>query len=64
MTEAELMWTYPELRFVHVNQHRLAPDELARQVNIQFHGGDGIRTAADIKRINGGKNIFNRDKQE
>ena len=55
---AERMWTYPELKFIFVNQLRLSPQELALQVNREFHDGAEVRSAADVERVRRGKTIF------
>jgi hypothetical protein len=58
----ERMWTYPELKYITVQQYKLGPEELAAEVNRKFHGGQGIRTAADVHKIGKSKNIFNKEK--
>ncbi|MBD3388675.1 MAG: hypothetical protein GF416_06375 [Candidatus Altiarchaeales archaeon] len=58
---ADRMWTYPELRFVFVNQLKYTPQELALHVNREFHDGDDVRSAVDIENIKRGRNIFNKD---
>jgi hypothetical protein len=56
------MWTYPELRYVTVNQFKMDYTQLAFEVNKKFHGGADVRTANDVQRIGKSKNIFNKDK--
>ncbi len=56
------MWTYPELRFATVNQHKLSAEELAAELNRVFHGGQDVRAALDVQRIQKGKTIFNKEK--
>jgi hypothetical protein len=56
------MWTYPELRFIAVNQLKMDPEELAAAVNRQFHQAEEVRSVMDVQRVAKGKNIFNKDK--
>ena len=58
---ADRMWTYPELKFVFVNQLKLSPQELALQVNREFHDGLEVRSPQDIERVKRGKTIFRKD---
>jgi len=55
---AERMWTYPELKYVFLNQLKLNPQELAVSVNREFHGGLDVRSPQDIEKIKRGKTIF------
>ena len=59
---ADRMWTYPELRCVFVNRFRVSSQELALQLNREFHAGEDVRNARDIEKIKRGKNIFNKNK--
>jgi hypothetical protein len=54
----ERMWTYPELKFIYVNQLRLSPQELALKVNREFHDGLDVRSPDDINKISRSKTIF------
>ena len=55
------MWTYPELKFVTVNQYRFDVNALANEVNARFHEGQIVRSAREIERIKNSRTIFNKD---
>jgi len=55
------MWTYPELRFVYVSQRQCSASEVADRVNLDFHGGEQVRTAVDVEKVWRGRNIFNKN---
>lgn len=59
---AERLWTYPELKYVFVNQLKLNPAELALQVNREFHDGLDIRSPHDIEKVRRGRTIFGESK--
>ena len=59
---ADRMWTYPELKFVFVNQLRVRPQELAVMVNMEFHGGVDVRSTVDIERVRRNRTIFGESK--
>jgi len=61
MTEGR-MWTYPELKYVTVNQYKMEMAELVADVNNKFHGGAEVRSASDLNRVMKGKTIFNKEK--
>jgi hypothetical protein len=58
----ERMWTYPELKFVFVNQLRLNTRELALQVNRDFHDGFEVRSPQDIEKVKRRRTIFGESK--
>jgi len=55
----ERLWSYTELKFIKVNENNCSSEELAEKVNEKFHKGEKARTAADMDRIKGSRNIFN-----
>ena len=57
----ERMWTYPELKFITINQHKLDSNALASQVNSKFHEGRDIRSAREIEKIKNARTILNKD---
>jgi len=52
------MWTYQELKFIFINQLRLSSQELALEVNREFHGGGEVMNSADIEKIKSNRTIF------
>jgi hypothetical protein len=58
------MWTYPELKFVTINQYKMDVAELTAEVNKNFHNGAEIRTVADVGKITKAKTIFNKEKNK
>ena len=58
-----MMWTYPELKFVTVNQYKMGLDDLVAEVNSRFHGGREVRTTVEVGKIVKAKTIFNRERK-
>ena len=59
---SERMWTYPELKFVTVNQYKMDVAELTVEVNKNFHNGAEVRSVAEVNKITKAKTIFNKEK--
>lgn len=58
-----LMWTYPELKYVTVNQYKMDLNDLVAEVNSRFHNGAEVRTALEVGKIMKAKTIFNKEKK-
>ncbi len=56
------MWTYPELKYLYVNQNKVSGSQLAEDVNRIFHDGLEARNASDVEKILRSRTIFNKDK--
>ena len=59
----ERMWSYKELKHLVINADKPAQD-MASELNGMFHGGHGVRSAADVCKIRSTKTILERGKPE
>jgi|GEM_PF-2009557 len=51
------LWSYRELKHLVIHDKSL-PDKLASELNRMFHGGEIVRTAADISKIRSKRTIL------
>jgi len=58
------LWSYSELKFVYINLGKSPNHVIAGLVNEKFHGGNGIRSSADINKIRSSKTVFDRKTPE
>lgn len=56
----ERLWSYPELKYVTVNQYKFGSEEMADEINRIYHKGERVRTVEDIEKIKRSKTIFNK----
>ena len=57
----ERLWTYPELKFITINQNKLDLNTLANEVNTKFHEGMHVRSAKEIEKIKNARTILNKN---
>jgi len=52
------LWSFPELKYAVADARARPAEDVARELNERYYGGEVVRSAADVNKVRNQRNIF------